>query len=341
MRDLALGISIGVSPRESIQAWVELVEKIDAAGCKKIWVADSQLAMKDAFAAMTLAATRTRSILIGPGVTNPLTRHVTVLANMIAALDELSNHRAVIGLGSGDSSIFPLGWKPAPRAQIEECAGHLRALLSGQEVDFGAGPVSMRTSNPCPPIFIAASQPKMLELAGRIGDGVIIMGPSNPDVVKMQLQHVARGAMLSDRTVVDLEIDLWVTLSATDDEAQALNDVRSWASAQARWLHRWEELPPSLEPFRDEIKAAAESYDFGDHLSLHAEHASQISDELTRQLAIVGTPAECARRVVELANGPVSQVSVPLLSGGRLNRLTCLTEEIWPGVRSELGLAPA
>jgi 5,10-methylenetetrahydromethanopterin reductase len=320
---------------------VELVEKIEAAGCRNIWVADSQLAMKDAFTAMTLAATRTKSIHIGPGVTNPLTRHVTVMANMIAALDELSNDRAIIGLGSGDSSIFPLGWKPATRATIEEYVGQLRALLSGGEVDFGGGPVSMATSRPCPSIFIAASQPKMLQLAGRIGDGVIVMGPSNPDVVKMQLNHIARGAALSNRTFADLEIDLWVTLSATDNEAQALNDVRSWASAQARWLHRWEELPPSLEPFRDEIKAASESYDFGDHLSLHAEHASQISDELTRQLAIVGTSADCARRVVELADGPVSQVSVPVLSGGRLNRLACLTQEIWPGVRSELGLTPA
>lgn len=339
MNELQLGISIGVSPRERIQSWVELVEEIDASGCHCLWVTDSQFAMKDAFSAMTLAASRTSSILIGPGVTNPLTRHVSVVASSIAALNEISSGRALIGLGSGDSAVFPLGQQPAPRKLLEQFAHQLLALLNGDEVDFGSGPISLGTPAEPVPLYIAASQPRMLELAGRIGDGVIVMGPSNPDVVRSQLSHVAEGAKAAGRTLDDVKVDLWITLSANGERARAFNDVRSWASAQARWLHRWEHLPSSLEPHRDEIRTAAEQYDFGDHLSLHAEHAYGLSDALTGQLAVVGTAEECAKQVAELAQEGVSRVTVPLLSGGRRARLAVLTEEIWPRVRAELGLS--
>src|SRR5256885_9533613 len=58
------------------------------------------------------------------------------------------------------------------------------------------------------------------------------------------------------------------------------------ASTQARLLGQYRAFPASLLPFRDEIIASAESYDYTEHLSTHATHSDTVSDELVRALAI-------------------------------------------------------
>ena len=69
--------------------------------------------MKDVYAATNLAALSTENVLIGAGVTNLVTRHPTVTANATAALDELSNGRAVLGLGAGWSAVLGAGGTPS------------------------------------------------------------------------------------------------------------------------------------------------------------------------------------------------------------------------------------
>ena len=80
----------------------------------------------------------------------------------------------------------------------------------------------------------------------------------------------------------------------------AVHDVKSWASAQARWLARWKQVPASLEGYRKEMIHAAETYDFGTHLSRSADHATGVSDELAKVLAVVGDVEECRHRLQSL-----------------------------------------
>src|SRR5260370_13979108 len=86
-------------------------------------------------------------------------------------------------------------------------------------------------------------------------------------------------------------------MSAGGTLAAALDEVRSWASTQSRLLAHFKELPESLRPFDDEIRHSADSYDYAEHLSTKARHSAAISADLTRALAIVGTPYECAERL--------------------------------------------
>jgi alkanesulfonate monooxygenase SsuD/methylene tetrahydromethanopterin reductase-like flavin-dependent oxidoreductase (luciferase family) len=73
------------------------------------WMADSQLYTTDPWIALTLAGVSTKTIRLGPGVTNPATRHFTVTACTSAALAEVSDGRSVLGIGTGDAAVFPLG----------------------------------------------------------------------------------------------------------------------------------------------------------------------------------------------------------------------------------------
>jgi 5,10-methylenetetrahydromethanopterin reductase len=108
----------------------------------------------------------------------------------------------------------------------------------------------------------------------------------------------------------------------------ALDSVRSWASAQARWMSRWKTIPESLQPFRHEMSNSAEEYDFGQHLSLSASHPETVSDGLAGALAVVGSSAECAERLSALAGLKPDRITFALLSGGRERRLAD-TLEVW------------
>src|SRR5260370_35319481 len=217
-----------------------------------------------------VAALNTARVGLGTGVTNAVTRHPTVTANAIAAVDELSHGRAVLGLGAGDSALYGIGLKPQKVAEVEEAIRFFRSQLA-----------------PTIPIYLAVSQQRMCELAGRVADGAIVMGPAQPDMVRRQVEWIRAGGRN------DCEIAL---IAPTSTE---IEDVRSWASTQARLLSHFKELPASLEPHRDEIMRSAESYDYTEHLSTHADHSAAVSDDLVRTLGIVGPANEGATRCRE------------------------------------------
>jgi 5,10-methylenetetrahydromethanopterin reductase len=328
---IELGLSMGLSPREPADRFVRLATTAEQLGVDAIWVIDSQLAMKDAYVALTLLAHETDRIRLGPGVTNLITRHETVVANAMASLASIAPGRVTVGIGAGDSAVFPIGRQPLKVRECERGVRRLRSLLRGEEVEGEAG--AMRLSfgpQPAPSVYLAASQPRMLRLAGAAADGVIIMGPADRETLALQMDHVDAGAEAAGRDPDDVFRDLWVTVSIGPS---AVDDVKSWAAAQARWLTKWKQVPPSLERFRPEMERAAAGYDFGDHLSLRAGHAGTISDEFARALAVAGERDDCRARLLSLAGAGVDRITLTLLSGGRERRLTDLAE-IWDEIRT-------
>jgi 5,10-methylenetetrahydromethanopterin reductase len=307
-----------------------LAQQAEAAGFDAIWVIDSQLIMKDAYLTLALCAQNTRRLKLGTGVTNPLTRHPTVIANAFAGLRELSDGRALLGLGAGDSAVFALGMRPAPLTSLETTIQMIRTLHAGGEVEVQGRRIRLATANGLVPIYLAASQPKTLALAGRLADGVIVMGPADPAFAADQLATIRHAAASAGRPAGEPFIDLWATVSVQADRQRALDDVRSWASSQARWLNRFAALPPSLERFRDELRAAEQAYDFQEHLSLRADHRGAVSDALADALAIAGDAAACAERLRALqALGP-QRLTLTLLSGGREARLRAFADDLLP-----------
>ncbi len=119
-------VSVGISPRQSFESWAAFVAELERDGVRRVWVIDSQLAMKDVYAGLVVAALNTTRIGLGTGVTNAVTRHPTVTANAIAAVAEISHGRAILGLGAGDSALYGIGLKPQKVAEVEEAIGFFR-----------------------------------------------------------------------------------------------------------------------------------------------------------------------------------------------------------------------
>ncbi len=326
---MKIGLSLGISHREPILHNVEIVQNAEELGFDSVWLTDVQLSMKDCFSALTLCAVNTSTIELATGVTNPVTRHPTTIANAFTALQELSNGRTLIGIGTGWTAVFSIGLKPATIKQLEEAIITIRKLCSGEEVAGEDGvPYRLVTARGAIPIYVAANQPRMLRLAGRVADGVILMGGANAEFTAWQIDHVAQGAQEVGRRLEDIKLHLWAAIAVSDDRDQAIADVRHWVASQAETFSKWRELPEFLRPFEKEFERAGQTYDRLEHMSRHAGHREVVSPELVEYLAFVGSSGECLERIRKLGALGLDGVTLAFRAGGRKERMEELHEGI-------------
>jgi len=231
----------------------DMVAEIDALGFDHLWLTDSSLHARNPYAYLTLAATRSSRLTLGTAVTNPLTRHPAITAAAAATVDEISGGRMIMGIGAGDRPLLALGMKPASVDSLRASIGALRALWSGAHVDVEDVAFSLRDAHlrfPARadiPVFISASGPRTLELAGEIADGVILLVGLFPEALAWALEHVDRGAAKAGRDRPHVAVFAYGSID--DDEDRALESARSiaaWFPQTAPVICELAGLSPSL-----------------------------------------------------------------------------------------------
>ncbi|WP_219420154.1 LLM class flavin-dependent oxidoreductase [Pseudonocardia nigra] len=318
-----LSKGIGLFPTEPVGAMCDYVRLCEDLGYDNVWFGDSQNIWRESSVVMGAAAVGTERIVFGTGVTNAVTRHRSLLASTWATLAEYTGGRAVLGIGTGDSSLRTMGLKPLKLAELEEAIAELRALFRGGEVteatsgadyhlNYLDGPIEV-------PIYIAASAPKILQLSGRIADGVIVLVGTAPHFIEAALERIEAGAKESGRTLDDLRIVLWTPTAIHEDSREARDLVRAHVS---RVVIR--PLPAPVEPHLQEaVDRIRSSYDYYHHMDTEASHADLVPDELVDLFALAGTPAECEKRLSQIKGLGVDQVSiVPFVRPGQSKEST-------------------
>ena len=325
----------GFDPSPTLSGMMENARRIERLGFDSAWIADVQLSMKDCYVALALCAVNTSTIMLSTGVTNPVTRHPTTLANGFTALNEVSNGRAIIGLGTGWTGVYSIGLKPSTIAYLEESINNINTLCEGGEVAGVDGkPYHLVTASGKIPVYVAANQPRILAMCGRVADGVILMGGANVEFTQWQMDHVRRGAEEVGRDPAEIKFDLWSTIGISDDRDQAREDVSHWAASQAETFSKWKHLPEFLHPFKEDFQRASDSYNRLEHMSSHAGHKSSVSSEFTDYVAIVGTVDDCLEQIRALDVLGLDGVTLAFRAGagGRLARM----EEISEGIIKQL-----
>lgn len=157
----------------------ELASMAEAHGFASIWFAENPME-RGVLPALGACAIATRRVELGIGVWNPFLRHPAQIAMDAAALDELSNGRLILGLGSGLATpIQALGIdNRRPLGALKESFATIRALLRGETV--GGAKLSFKPARADLPIVMAARGPKALALAGQIADGLMISNMCPP-----------------------------------------------------------------------------------------------------------------------------------------------------------------
>src|SRR6186713_3073800 len=115
---------------------VELARQAETHGFSHVWTFDSHLLWEEPFVIYSQILAETRTVKVGPMVTNPATRDWTVTASIFATLNEMFGNRTVIGIGRGDSAVRVTNGKPTTLATLRECIHVVRELANGRAVDY-------------------------------------------------------------------------------------------------------------------------------------------------------------------------------------------------------------
>jgi len=297
----------GTAPMPDLMA---LIQSIEAAGFDGVGILDSQMLSRDTFVVLGHAAAHTSRLLLFPAVTNPFTRHASVLAGAIQTVEELAPGRVQFVIGTGYTSASTIGRKPATLAEMRACVGAVKALLSGQTVDWGGTTSRLSfAAGRSIPVVMAASGLKAIELAGEIADGVLLLVGFNEGIVEAALSRLELGARRAGRRLEDLQI-IWAVrtgTAASDEEARRLArpTVVHWGIL--RWGGYWLE-PAGLRLPKFEIPDAVRQIypdlshapDWEAAIAATSFVPDDIVAELCDAYGLIGTSARCAERIARM-----------------------------------------
>lgn len=304
-------LGVGLYPSVPAADVLRLARRCDELGYDGVWITDSSLLWREAHTLLGAIAATTERVSLGTAVTNPITRRLTVTAGAMLTLAELSGGRAVLGLSNGDSALRTEGLRPARVDELRAAIATLRRLLAGEEADAGGTvPCRVTYAEPGlgPPIYVAASGPRMLALAGEVADGVILMNGVSPDRLEAAVAVVRSAAAAAGRDPAAVRVVVWTACVTAASEAAAVDSVKYNV---ARAILRT--MPGAVEA---EVEACAQRlrahYDYYEHGRPDARFAELVPDELVPLFALAGTPDQVRARAGALEALGVDELALAI-----------------------------
>jgi 5,10-methylenetetrahydromethanopterin reductase len=301
---MTVGLLLGSSsPPEHIP---RLATRAEELGFAELWLSEDYFTTGGiAAAGAALAATRT--IPVATGVVSALARHPAVLAMEAATLSRVHPGRFRLGIGLGVRDwLRQMGVDPSsPLSAMREAITSIRALLAGEEVTLRGRVYQLdgirleHPPEPAPPIFAAATAPKMLALSGELADGTVLSVLAGPTYVRWARERIGRGATHGVTT--------FAFCNAGPDAAAARAAVRPLAASYLALEPRG----PLTDAYgiSDEVAALVDRTK-GDPDDL----AAALPDSWLDELVIAGDAADCLdaiRRLLDAGSTAVALFPTP------------------------------
>lgn len=322
-------IGVGLYPTRETGENVRLAVLAEQLGFDRVWVTDSPVIWRELYVTLAAIGCRTERVGLGSAVTSGVTRHPAVTASAAASLAELTHGRFCLGLGSGDSAPATTGGRPQTLAELRATVATLRALLAGKTVAVGPrAEVTMTWAGGARvPIYGAASGPRMLELAGELADGVLMMVGVRPAMIRAATDRVRAGALAAGRDPEAIELVLWAACAVSDRApADAVEAVKAHVARTA--IRR---LPLPLATSHDaDLARIRAAYDFALHGNTRAPHARLVPDTLVADFAIAGTTSACTEQLRALTKLGLHEIALAVPDAAFEDREAILTRLTGP-----------
>ena len=277
-----------------------------------IGIADTPGNAMDPWVAMALAAHSVERPRIALCVGNLTTRHPAMSAAAIASIDLIAPERAVLGIGAGHSSPRNLGIPVSPVGDLEEGLRFLRALLTGVPASFRGGEAHLPWITRPSLVFLAASGPKALAIAGRAADGAFI----NFGLLHENIAHseaaVASSAIASGRDPGEVELWQIAALDRHRDAGVARNKIGAILGFMAGgYILRSSDLtergvPEPLQPAIRELRRRYSTRPGSADAALLSELG--LFEYLANRFAIFGTPEDCRTQLLRAQQAGLERV---------------------------------
>lgn len=317
--------------------------RTEAAGWDGLMVVDSQNLSGDAYVALAMAATVTERIGLGTGVTNSVTRVAAVTAGAIASVHRVSDGRATLGIGRGDSALAHLGRAPGRVAHFERYLRHLQTYLRGESVPFDelqmpieiAPPMSALELADAPPasridwiadlnrrlpkvlVEVAATGPRVIAIAALHADRIMFALGAEPQRIAWGMQ-IARDARLAAGLDPDgIRFGAYVQCAAHPDLQIARDLVRGGTTTFARFsVMHGKTAAPVSESQGEVLDALRRNYDMRAHTRGDSRQAGVLTEAFIDRFAIVGPPEQVVARIEELAALGLDKLSLTTVGRG-------------------------
>ena len=319
----------------SIQELVDLAQLCEGLGYRSFWYTDVRFA-RECYIGLTAVALKTSSIKLGPGVTDPYSRHPAITASTIATLDEVSGGRALLGLGTGGTGFRELGIEPKlPVAAMREAVEMIRALLQGGEVtaqgkviSLNGGRLLFEPGRREIPIYFATHGPQITVLAGRIADGVMIANTLDPTAFDFYARKLAEGMAKEGRVEGSVDLCLRVEACISDNDEAAFEVMRRRVTSRVlsqypHWDYLTElgiELPRELIEIAEQKKPAGQA-------------AKLMPRAVVESMVLGGNAERCAAQLARALDPRITSVTVrphAIAGGSVMEVLKEFAEEVFP-----------
>lgn len=310
---------VALQPVDPPEVFEGMVDEIDGLRFEELWLTDSSLHARNVYVYLTLAARRTRDLQLGTAVTNPVSRHPAITATAFATINELAGGRAVMGIGAGDRPLLSLGQKPARLARLEGSIEAIRELWTGKHVDYegdGFSLVDAHMREPGPtsmPIYMSASGPKTLQLAGRVADGVVLLAGLHPEGLQWAIDHIDRGVEEAGRSARP-KITVFAYGAIDEDTDAALEAGRTIAAWFPQTAPVYCEMAGLSTDLIQQVRAMYEGGEFQEA----AEAARLLPDDFVHRMALAGDLDRAKEHLRNMRDLGVDCVSVFPLGEDRM-----------------------
>ena len=329
---------------EPLEVMLESARVMDRAGMDTIWLAEAYpwwrkhgMEARSSTVVSALIARETERLAVGWGIISPFTRHPVQVAMDARVVQEAAGPGRFL-LGFGTSKIFLNNARLDGRRTLgpmREAIEIVRGVLAGGRFQyegetFGADVPALRddaeTPRDVPPVYVAATAPKMLALAGEIADGCLTPSITTPAFVRYTRENVA----------ADIDIGCTVVASIHEsDRAAGRDGAREIAGMYL--ANKVQNIKGAADTLLDlagltqeEIRPVAEAMEAGGRLAAKAKVTDEILDKCK---PIAGTPADCVAAVEEYRDAGCTHVMLELWGERRHEQIELFGREVLPHFR--------
>lgn len=313
---------------------VGLARQADTLGFSHVWTFDSPVLWQEPYVIYSQILALTRSVVVGPMVTNPLTRSWEVTASTFATLNEMYGNRTICGIGRGDSAVRVPGRKPASLATLGEAVRVIKGLAEGRRVQTAE--TSLRLAwvrGGHLDVMMAAYGPRALELAGQCADGLILQ-VGDPSVVEWAVGVARASAYRAGRDPAKFKVCVAAPAYVGDDIPSQREQLR-WFGGMvgnhvADIVERYGAGSGAVPEAFSSYIAGRRGYDYSHHGKPGNPTTDFVPDEVVERFCLLGPVEAHLQRLRELEALGVDQFALYLMHDDQEHTLRAYATEILP-----------
>ncbi|MGH3041507.1 MAG: LLM class flavin-dependent oxidoreductase [Gaiellaceae bacterium] len=343
---MAVPFRIGVMQltMEPLDEMLASARAMDEAGMDTVWLAEAYpwwrkhgMEARSSTVVSALIAERTERIAVGWGIISPFTRHPVQAAMDARVVQEAAGPGRFL-LGFGTSKIFLNNAVMQTRKTLgpmRDAVAIVRGVLAGEPFEYEGETWSASvpglseaadTPREVPPVYVAATAPKMQALAGEIGDGCLTPSITTPAFVRYTRDNVK----------ADIDIGCTIVASVHESDRDAGRDGAREIAAMYL-ANKFQNIKGSADTLlelagieMEELAPVAEAMERGGRLAAK----EQVTDSLLdRCKPIAGTPEDCVAAIEEYREAGCTHVMLELWGEDRHRQLELFGERVLPQVR--------